>query len=182
MTTTRTRPRKTVEDYMNLPEGMFAEFIGGEIYRSPSPKDAHQRIVGNLYFALRSFVDARGLGAVRTAPDDVHLPSGDVVQPDVLYIAKANLGIIRDWIRGAPDLVVEVLSPENAVRDRVVKLDLYANNGVKEYWIVDDAAKSVEIFVLSGNRYLSDGYFQKTDAVNSKLLRDLSLPVRDVLA
>lgn len=81
---------------MKLPEGARAELIDGEILLSPSPKDRHQKIVGNLYFALRAYVEPRGLGEVRTAPDDVHLPNGAIVRPDVLFIAKQNLGIIRE--------------------------------------------------------------------------------------
>lgn len=182
MSILKARPRKTADDYMKLPEGMLAELIEGEIFMSPSPKARHQRMCENAYVALRRFVEERRLGRVHMAPLDVHLPSGDIVQPDVLFVAGDNLGIIRDWIRGVPDLVIEVLSPEKAERDRIVKMDLYARNGVREYWIVDDAARAVEVYVLAAGRYEPRGYFRETDSVTSAVLAGLSLPAREIFA
>ena len=78
------------------------------------------------------------------APLDVHLADHSIVQPDVIYVAPGNRFIIQDWIRGAPDLVVEVLSPSTSRRDRMHKLRLYAESGVKEYWIVDPVSEVIE--------------------------------------
>ena len=184
----RARPRKTVKDFMNLPEGTRAELIDGELFMSPSPKQPHQWAVGNLHVLLAQFVHTRKLGKVFVAPFDVHLPSGDIVEPDVLFIAKGNLGIVQDWVRGTPDLVVEVLSPDGLERDRFVKRDLYAENGVGEYWIVDTDAKAIEVFTLhrtqqSGPaRYEPNGYFENGDILLSLLLAELKLPVADVFA
>ena len=180
MGTLKTRPRKTVEDYMALPEGTLAELIEGELFMSPSPRERHQRIVLNLGAALRNFVRARRLGRVYVAPFDVHLPSGDVVQPDVVFVSEANLGIVSDWVRGAPDLLVEVISPEHPERDRIIKRDLYARNGVREYWIVDGAGLSVEVLALSGDRYAPAGYFEADDSLTSPLLPDVALPIREL--
>lgn len=177
----KTRPRKTVDDYMKLPEGTLAELIEGEILLSPSPKARHQRIVSNLHFALRQFVEARRLGLVLDSPMDVHLPSGAVVQPDVIFVATAHLSIVKDWIRGAPDLLIEVLSPESVDRDRFTKRDLYGANRVKEYWIVDGEASGVEVLSLSGDRYAPHGYFEAQDSVTSPTLAGLVLPVRQIL-
>lgn len=115
-----------------------------------------------------------------TARFDVHLPSGDVVEPDILFIAKGNLGIVQDWVRGVPDLVVEVLCPDGLERDRFVKRDLYAENGVPEYWIVDADAKTIEVFTLRGGKYEPNGYFEKGDVLMSSLLAELKLSVADV--
>ena len=176
----KTRPRKTVDDYMKLPEGVRAELIEGEILKSPSPKTRHQRRVLNITVALREFVEGRGLGHVFVAPLDVHLPSRDVVQPDVLVVFKANEPIIQDWIRGVPDLVVEVISPDNSERDLLVKRRIYAQNGIPEYWLVDGESLSVEVLKLVGDRYDSFGYFEMGETVTSAQLAGLAIPLRQV--
>ena len=94
------------------------------------------------------------MGEVYVAPFDVVLSDTDVVQPDVLFVSKRRSDIITpDNIRGAPDLVVEILSPATAERDRTIKLDLYAQHGVQEYWIVDPDAKSITVLVRGGERF-----------------------------
>src|SRR5262245_60236516 len=153
------RPRKTVEDYMKLPEGVRVELIDGEFFVSPSPTLRHQIIVQNLFRLLFAFLESKRLGRIFVALLDVVLPSGVVLQPDLLFVAAANAAILKDRIRGVPDLVIEVISPEGAERDRIVKRDIYARNGVRVYWIVDDATKSVEVFELEGGRYAARGYF-----------------------
>ena len=178
----RARPRKTVKDFINLPEGSRAELIDGELFMSPSPRSPHQNAVGNLFRRLADFVAARKLGRVYVAPFDVYLPSGDIVEPDILHVATANLGIVQDWVRGTPDLIIEVLSPEGIDRDRIVKRDLYAQNGVGEYWIVDPQAKAVEVFALHGDRYEPNGYFENDDTLVSPLLAEFRLPLADLFA
>ena len=178
----RARPRKTVDDFMSLPEGPRAELIDGELFKCPSPKRPHQDAVLRLVRRLADFIESRGLGAVFVAPFDVHLPSGDIVEPDILFVTKANLGIVQDWVRGAPDLVVEVLSPDGLERDRFVKRGLYAENGVPEYWIVDADAKTIEVFSLRGGKYVPNGYFENDDVLVSPLLSEFNLPVADVFA
>lgn len=170
ITTRKARPRKTVEDFMNLPADTRAELIDGELFMSPSPRSRHQNAVVNLVRCICDFVRAQSLGRVFVAPFDVHLPSGDVVEPDVLFIRSANLGILKDWIYGVPNLVVEVLSPDGIERDRIVKRDLYARNGVPEYWIVDPDARTVEVYSLRGDRYEPDGYFESADVLVSPSL------------
>ncbi len=167
---------------MNLPEGCRAELIDGELYLSPARRVPHQWAVGNLYALLAPFAHSRKLGKVYLAPFDVHLPSGDIVEPDILFVAWGNLGIVQDWVRGVPDLVVEVLSPDGIERDRFVKRDLYASNGVREYWIVDPEAKAIEVFVLRDGGYDASGYFEIDDILVSPLLPELKLPVAGVFA
>jgi Uma2 family endonuclease len=182
MAPTKIKPRKTVEDYLKLPESTRAELIEGELYMSPSPKFRHQRVVSNLHLALRQFAEARKLGVVLDSPMDVHLPSGDVVQPDVIFVAEAHKEILVDWIRGVPDLLIEVLSPESSERDRIVKRHLYEQNGVREYWLVDPADGSIEVLKLAGSRLVPHGYFEEGDSVSSAHLEGLSLQVRDIFA
>lgn len=179
MAQVKTRPRKTVDDYMKLPEGTRAELIEGDLFMSPSPKDWHQEVLFILAKALSAIVEAKGLGKVWIAPFDVHLPSGDIVQPDILYISQANSHIVRGWVRGVPDLVIEVLSPDSHERDRIVKRALYARNRVPEYWIVDE--KGVDVLELSASGCASRGYFEGGDTLTSGVLADLALPVRSFL-
>lgn len=176
----KARPRKTIEDFMNLPEGSRAELIDGELSMSPSPRRWHQRIAFDLARRIADFVEGRKLGEVYVAPFDVHLPSGDVVEPDILFVAKANLGIVQDWVRGAPDLLVEVLSPEGFDRDRFIKRDLYAKNRVREYWIVDVQAKTIEVYSLRDNIYEPNGYFELGDTLVSSVLPEFKLVLRDL--
>jgi Uma2 family endonuclease len=180
MSTLKLKPRKTAEDYMRLPEGTRAELIEGEIFMSPSPKERHQSRIGNVYSLLREKFRQRKLGRVWMAPFDVHLPTGDIVQPDLIAIAMRNLGIVKDWIYGVPELLIEVLSPDGAERDRIVKKLLYARNGVPEYWIVDDEANAVEVFKLAGDRYEPLGYFERGDVIQSAVFPELALPVTQV--
>lgn len=156
---------------MNLPEGTRAELIHGELLVSHSPQRSHQRVAGRLFRKLAEFVESRGLGEVYSAPFDVHLPSGDVVEPDILFVAKANAAILQDWVRGTPELLVEILSvPEGVARDRIIKKELYVRNGVREYWIVDPEARTVEVFVLCGAEYQPEGYFETGDTLISPML------------
>lgn len=182
MTGIKTRPRKTAADYMRLPEGTLAELIEGEIFMSPSPKLRHQLIVQNLNLELAGHVRSHKLGVVCVSPLDVHLPSGDIVQPDLIFVAEANRGIMRDWIRGVPDVMIEIVSPDRPERDRLVKRELYARNGVREYWIVEDATRSVEVLVLKGGRYETGAFFEESDALTSALFPGLAVPATKIFA
>ena len=172
------RPSKTIKDYMRLPEGVRAELIEGELLMSPSPRSRHQRIVFNIHVALRDFIEESGLGLVFEAPLDVHLPHGDIVQPDVIVVLKRHLKIVKDWIRGVPDIVIEVVSPDTVDRDRFTKRHTYARNAVREYWLVDDASRSVEILRLSRGRYVTHAYCEEGDTIVSPALPPLRLSTR----
>ncbi len=137
MAAPKTRPKKTIEDFHALGEGVCAELIHGELYVTPAPQIPHQEAIENLYLHLAPQILRLGLGRLHLSPMDVHFPSGDVVQPDLIFVSKANEAIRQDWIRGVPDLLIEVVSPTNPHRDRFVKRELYAQNGVPAYWIVD---------------------------------------------
>jgi Uma2 family endonuclease len=174
------RPRKTVEDLWSLPEGVRGELIGGEVYVTPAPMLPHQTAAATLTWALVDYARRHGGGSAYAAPIDVHLPTGDVVQPDVLWVSSARSDILRDWVYGAPDLVIEILSPSNPERDRIVKRDVYARSGVREYWIADPASRSLEVFVLEGGRYLPAGWFTPGTQVTSRLLPGFAVSVDEV--
>lgn len=130
-----------------MPEdGKRYEAIGGELYLTPAPSLRHQRVSGKLFTALVRLLDDAGLGYVFTAPTGVEFPDTEEgVQPDIVFVAKSRSEIlVPEGIRGAPDLVVEILSPGTAERDRTIKMKLYARQGVVQYWVVDPEAERVE--------------------------------------
>jgi Uma2 family endonuclease len=141
------------EDYQALPDQPRCELIYGRFYLSPSPLLLHQAVVMSLAETLRRM--ARQVGAwVFVAPLDVHLADHSVVQPDVIYVSPARKGILQTWIEGAPDLLIEVLSPGTARNDRGEKLRLYAEHDVREYWIVDPFERQIEFLRNEGGQFV----------------------------
>jgi Uma2 family endonuclease len=139
----------TWQDVQQLPDdGNRYEAIEGELYVTPAPKVHHQRVSRRLERALYALVQDSGLGEILHAPIGVEFPAtAEGVQPDIIFVSSERRGIVADdWIRGAPDLVVEILSPTTAARDRGVKRKLYERQGVAEYWIVDPDAAAVEVW------------------------------------
>ena len=154
------RPRKTIEDFLALGEEVLAELIDGELYMNASPRPRHQRIALRLARALSEFVEDCGLGEVFVAPLDVYLPTEDVVEPDLVFVASDQAQLVKeDAVHGTPRLLVEVLSPSNPERDRVLKFARYAQSGVAEYWIVDPELRGVELFVLEQRQLVPAGWF-----------------------
>ena len=139
-------------DYAALPDEPRCELIHGRFYLSPSPIRLHQVVVLRLGRLLDDIAEATG-GEALVAPMDVHLADHTVAQPDVLYISPERRKIVRTWIEGAPDLVVEVLSPSTTRMDRLLKLNRYGEAGVTEYWLVDPAARTIEFLVHDGEHF-----------------------------
>jgi Uma2 family endonuclease len=142
----------TYADYLRLPDdGTRCEILDGERVMTPSPFTPHQRVSFNLVGLLRDFVVPRGLGTIWYAPCDVILADDVVVQPDILFLGKTRLEIVKKrGIFGPPDLVIEILSESDPKRDTVRKLAIYGRHGVPEYWIVDPDRDRIEVFVLEG--------------------------------
>ncbi len=138
--------RLTYEDYCRMPAGLRYELVEGDIRMAPSPSVFHQEVSKRLEKLLLEWVEGQGLGMVYDAPLDVVLSEHNVVQPDLLYVSRERLGIIKEAnIWGAPDLVVEILSSSTAEWDRVTKRRAYERYGVKELWLVDLDGRSVEV-------------------------------------
>jgi Uma2 family endonuclease len=154
-----TARKLTYHDLETIPEerpGDRHEVIAGELVVTPSPTPAHQIASGNIAYPLEHHVREHDLGLVLYAPVDVRLTPDNVLIPDILFIARDRLHIIGEkTIDGAPDLVVEILSPGTRQRDLTVKRALYARFGVQEYWIVDPEAKTVTVLTLKDDRYES---------------------------
>ena len=180
-----TRIKLTYEDYRNAPESEREryELHEGELVMVPSPNEYHQRILRELGFVLHRFVKQHGVGAVYYAPLDVILSEDTVLQPDILFIDKDRAEIIsEEGIHGAPDLVIEILSEQTAKRDRTYKKALYARYGVKEYWLVDPATKTVEVLGLGEEGYERIAVYgcEKDPLLKSSLLPDLSIDLLQV--
>jgi Uma2 family endonuclease len=154
MITRSQSPRMTYQDLLRLPDDLLRhELIDGEHYVSPAPAVKHQDIVLNLGHILLTFVRAHRLGKVMIGPVDVLFTEHDIVEPDVLFVAAAHGDRVREcYVAGAPDLVVEVLSPSNRGFDRIKKLRLYEAQGVPEYWIVDPPAETLEVYRTMASR------------------------------
>ena len=141
------------EDYEALPDEPRCELIFGRFYLSPSPSIVHQVVTGLLYQHLYAIAKRAG-GKAYVSPLDVVLAAHSVVQPDVFYLSPQCKGIRSERIEGAPDLAVEVLSPGTARQDRGEKLALYAEAGVREYWIADYLERQIEFLTNEDGRWI----------------------------
>lgn len=147
--------RYTVDDYKALPDDIRVELIDGVFYLMTAPLTIHQRLLANISYQLQSFVYANdGLCEVLFAPYDVNLDQDDktMVQPDVMVICDAEK-IGEKHLMGAPDLVIEVLSPSSRKKDMLLKLSKYMKAGVREYWIVDPECQRILVYQQG------DGFF-----------------------
>ncbi len=170
----------------------FYELLNGELVQKSAPNPFHQRISGNISFAMRSFVSEHQLGEIFYAPIDVFLDEYNMLQPDVLFIANDKKQLVTiDGIMGAPNLVVEIISPGTMKRDRGGKMRVYERCGVQEYWIVDVRTRSVEVYVNieSNGRFdytLQEVYVEdernpnSPRVVASTVLTALALPLEQV--
>ncbi|MCB9890108.1 MAG: Uma2 family endonuclease [Planctomycetes bacterium] len=142
-------------DYCSIPEdGQRHEIIDGAHFVNPAPTPRHQSASLHLAIELVATIERAELGRVLTAPIDVQLSEHDIVQPDLVVILADNAHIIAESrIVGAPDLVVEILSPSTVKHDRERKFTLYEKSGVHEYWLVDSSEQIVSQFALSDGRY-----------------------------
>lgn len=175
-------PKLSFEEFRQLPvDGKRYELVRGEAHVTPAPTTRHQAIVQNLSGDLWPFVIKNHLGEVWTAPLDVRLSGDTALQPDLVFISNARAGIIQEkWIAGAPDLVVEVLSPSTAAYDRATKLPVYAEAGVPEVWLVDSQAKTVEVLKLQGKKYFVEATRSRDQVLTSNLFPGWQLLVRDL--
>ena len=174
MQTARAEPiRYTYEDYLTFPDdGRRHELIDGEHYVIPAPVRRHQQLSMRLIFALGSHLLEQPRGEVYAAPLDVILSDFDVVQPDVLFVSNERQEVLGEWIHGAPDIVIELLSPETRRRDEITKRRLYERVGVREYWIVDGEIEVVKIY-----RRQEDGSFAREPELSREAGHSLTTPL-----
>jgi Uma2 family endonuclease len=163
------RTKISAADYMQMPESnQITALIEGEIVVAPAPSELHQESAWKTNQALSTKVKA---GTIRFAPTDVYLDDETVVQPDVFWssgdesLCQPN-ATLQYW-KGAPDLVVEVLSPGTARQDRLIKYQLYEQHGVREYWIIDPNERLIEVYIREDARFIRQGIYSDGDAFHS---------------
>ena len=171
----------THADLLVMPDdGKRREIVDGELFVTPSPLSKHQLIVSIIASAFFLYLDDHPIGRLFMAPLDVILSDYDVLEPDLLFVLNEHRGIIQDWVRGAPDLVIEVLSPSTARQDRGPKLKAYARFGVPECWIVDPDQQAVEVYRLTRQVYELAQTLRDQESVTSPLLPGFALAVREL--
>jgi Uma2 family endonuclease len=177
MLTVEKKKKYTIEDYNLLDEGAPFQLINNDLIMSPSPNPLHQIISGRLLQALLNFLDSiDDDGFVVSAPMDVKLNEDNIFQPDLLYIkADRKADLIKDRIEGAPDLIIEILSPSNAYYDLRQKKDIYEKYGVKEYIIIDPVQENADLYLLKDGAFILNQKVQKTESLNSILLPGFSI-------
>lgn len=177
----------TVADYMRLenPPGFRYELIEGRLLMSPSPSFWHQSAVGILGELMSAHVRRSKLGVVLPCPFDVVLMEGDetAVQPDLLFIREDRRAIIRsNHVEGAPDLVVEAISPKRESIDRDRKFRKYAEAGVGEYWIVDPPTKTIDVWVRRGESLVLLNTFGAGTEATSEVIEGFKASVDEVFS
>jgi Uma2 family endonuclease len=172
----------TYQDYLDLPEdGNRYEVINGELIMVAAPNTGHQIISAYIEVELYNFVKTKQLGQVLDAPIDVILSESNVVQPDILFISKENSSIITEKnIAGAPDLIIEIISPSSAYYDLLEKKELYAVHGVREYWIVEPKKQWIEVYINQNRKFELDQRVEQTGVIKSCVVNGWSLELVNV--
>lgn len=167
-------PRTAMEVFNMLPEGTLCEVIDNALYMSPSPTTNHQEILGDIFAETRAYIKSNNLGKVFMAPCDVYLDNEEnVVQPDLVFIAKENIDIVAmKGIYGSPSMVIEILST-NRNYDKEKKFELYQRNAIPEYIIVDATTKETWSYLLVDGKYQLQAAQQK----GQLLIQQLSLTI-----
>ncbi len=179
------KPRLTYEDYLNIPGDDRYELINGELTLVSSPNEAHQGISVRLLLDMGGFIMNGDLGRIYHAPFDILLtePNGslNVVQPDLIFVSREREDIITPAnIQGAPDLLVEILSPSTRRLDMTTKLELYARHGVREYWIADPDAQTIAVMLLKDGQYQTAGEYGVRDTLTSPTLEGFSVSLENI--
>lgn len=174
--------RWTADDYKQLDEDVKCEIIDAELIMTPAPNTNHQKVSMSLIFKIRQYIEIKKKGILFHAPTDIYFDERNVFQPDLIYVDDQHASIIREkGIEGVPDLIIEIISPSNSYIDRYIKKGKYAQFGVKEYWIVDPANKTLEVFSLDqGQEYGLFLFLAEGGEVKSALLKDLSFELKEI--
>lgn len=171
----------TAEDFELLEEGAPFQLINFDLVMSPSPLLIHQDILFQLSEIIVLYHIKERKGKWVYAPMDVKFDEGNVLQPDILYIAEERINeVAKDRVEGAPDLVIEILSPSNAYYDLRQKKDVYEKYGVKEYMIIDTVALNADLYALKDGIYYLHQRAQKNESLKSVILPGFILDMNNV--
>jgi Uma2 family endonuclease len=174
----------TYADYLKWNFEERVELIKGKIFKmSPSPNTAHQRISSRLHLAIGNYLQGKKC-EVFSAPFDVRIPRKSKDNKDIITVLQPDICVICDAAKieeqgclGAPDFVIEILSPANRKKELKYKHNIYQEAGVKEYWVIDPTDKSVQVYLLLDSKLLADGhlYAEDQDIVTSTTIPGLSV-------
>ena len=170
----------TEEEYLALDTNRLVELSDGEVEMLEMPTIFHQIMVVRLITALDTFIVAHSLGQALVAPVRVRLGSGKYREPDLVFVAAAHLDRMDELSVSRPDLVVEVISPDDPQRDRMTKMQEYAQAGISEYWLLDPSTATLEVYTLRHNAYTSTRRLRAGDELTSDQLPGFTLAVADV--
>ena len=167
------------EDFLVKFDGQFAEWIDGEVIKTMSASDRHQDLVGFFTILIGVFVEENDLGVIRTAPLVMKLAKEKRGrEPDLLFVSKKNLHRLKkNYLDGAADLVIEIISPESRGRDRGDKFYEYENEGVKEYWLIDHERRVVEFYNLDKKGIYQLKQPDENNIFHSRAIKSLQLKV-----
>ena len=184
MATTQLAAKFTYNDYRTAPADTRYELLDGDLLMVPAPNLKHQEVLGQLHVELVLFLRKQQLGRLFAAPCDVILSDNDVVQPDLLFVSHEREHLLHNSenVRGAPDLVIEILSPGTAEKDRGYKRALYARHGVAEYWLVDPAAETIQVQRQRAGTLTPTDTFGRGDTLRSLELPGLELQLDDIFS
>ena len=164
-------------------DGRHYQVVEGELIMAPAPNRYHQEILSNLLFIFMSFLKKHRIGKVYPSPFDVCLDEINVLQPDILFVSNARRSVLtKAGAEGAPDLVIEILSPSNAALDRVRKRDVYARCGVAEFWIISPESRTVQVYRLQEDAAKPVLIRGEHETLESPLLPGLTIDLREVFA
>ena len=188
MTTARRPERKycTLAEYRALPEDFCAELVEGELVALSAPSRIHQRISVSLVTRLGSYLEGKTC-ELYSAPFDVYLNEQDeerstVVQPDLVVICDPSK-LRDDGCHGAPDLVIEILSPSNTIREQACKYDLYQKYGVREYWVIDPEEKTLCVYLRNDKSQLAiKDFYGASDTVKVNILDDCQIDLSPIFS
>lgn len=171
----------TEDDYYNLPENVRAELIDGQFYDMAAPSRIHQEILSSLHLEIGNYLRSKkGSCKVYPAPFSVKLFDNrkTVVEPDISVICDPNK-LTDQGCTGAPDWIIEIVSPSTSSHDYVRKLNLYMDAGVREYWIVDPVQRHIVVYYLEKTQFKMTTYtFQ--DKVKVNLYDDLWISLQEL--
>jgi len=166
----------TFEEYMAMPEGAPYQYISGCLISWPSRTTIHQVTLMNVMMDFHRWEEkSKSKGILIPGPIEVILDEQNSFQPDFIYIAEDRSDIVKDYVYGPPDLVVEVLWEKNAYYDLRPKKDIYEKYGVKEYIIIDPIAKNADLYVLKDGIYYLHQKAENNDSLNSVLLSGFNI-------
>lgn len=176
------RVRFKAEDIWDAPDDQYRyEVIDGELFMSPAAAWWHQYGLGKLYRILANWVYEHALGRIVPAPVGVVLDDESGVQPDIVYVSREREHLISErGVEGAPDLVVEVLSPSTEARDRGIKMRRYAAAGVPHYWLLSPEARALQPYRLGEGGYELVGTFGPGTIFRPELFPALDIPIDEL--